>query len=286
MRWISRVLVVFSLGCATGYHPLGFGGGYEERQINDRSFEVWFHGNGYTRSSAAQEGAMRRSAELTVSREMAGFVISLDMGEANVSTIHQPVNCTPNGMGGVTCTGGDVQISKPSAHMVIVLLTATEAKEAITRGAIVYDAGRLLGQGPRIQRTPPATPVTPLAIVPKPTSEAPTCTDVLQAGRFVVVRCLIPSADPEETSATIRQGLRRAAVATLAAGKTHFISVGFEPAPKAGDYMIATYEVLDEASAQQRSNPLLPPERSPLSAESILKQATVNGSTRARSAGP
>jgi hypothetical protein len=155
---VLALLSVVATGCVTPYQAKGLTGGYEQVQINDRSYEVWFHGNGYTSSSYAEQGAMRRAAELTVGRAMAGFIVSQDRTDVRVSQWQQPLNCTTSGVGGTvntSCSGGYTnQIAKPSAHMVIYMLTGPEAFESVSRGVTVFDAGRLLGEAPLIPTAP------------------------------------------------------------------------------------------------------------------------------------
>jgi hypothetical protein len=142
--------------CATPYQAAGPMGGYRDRQINDRSFEVWFHGNGSTSSARAEQGALRRAAELTIANNMAGFAITQDLSILSQSSWNQPVICTTQGYSLVyspNCTGGETQtVAKPSAHIVIYLLKADEAIAARENGRTVYDAGLMLGWRPLIVR--------------------------------------------------------------------------------------------------------------------------------------
>lgn len=79
------VLLLAASGCATGYHPDGFSGGYSERQVNERAWEVYFRGNGWTSPGTAREYALRRAAELAIQTGHDGFVIA---GEGATSSLY------------------------------------------------------------------------------------------------------------------------------------------------------------------------------------------------------
>jgi hypothetical protein len=50
---------VFGLtSCATGYRPVGFGGGYSATQLDENLFQVSFRGNGYTCQEKASHFAL------------------------------------------------------------------------------------------------------------------------------------------------------------------------------------------------------------------------------------
>jgi hypothetical protein len=69
--YILFVTWVFLIaGCATGYQPTGFTGGYSETRLAPDVVRVVFLGNGYTGKERSQNFALLRGAELTVA---AGF---------------------------------------------------------------------------------------------------------------------------------------------------------------------------------------------------------------------
>lgn len=126
-KWL--VAVVLLVGCATPYQPVGVRGGYSERQVNERSYEVSFEGNGYTTKEAARRMAVRRAAELALHRGFAGFAIS----GSSVSSELQVLPTGPN---------DPVLTDKPQASLVIILLSADELRA--NPGA--YDARMVMAQ--------------------------------------------------------------------------------------------------------------------------------------------
>lgn len=140
-RWLAVVLMLS--GCATGYGPKGFGGGYSEVQLNARTFQVNFSGNGWTSMERAHRGALHRAAELTAARGFFGFVIASQSIDTVTSTYTDPIHCTTIGYS-TTCTGGNTNlIEKPKAVLMIRMVTIEEAGRA---GGIVYDARLILAQ--------------------------------------------------------------------------------------------------------------------------------------------
>ncbi len=63
-------VAIFSMlaisGCATSYQSAGFSGGFSDTQLGPNLWKVSFVGNGYTHSTRAEDFAMLRSAELTL----------------------------------------------------------------------------------------------------------------------------------------------------------------------------------------------------------------------------
>lgn len=74
MKNILLTLMVFGIvGCATSYKDLSDynpleGGGYQETQINNQTWEVTFFGNGFTGAALTENYALRRAAELTLAK--------------------------------------------------------------------------------------------------------------------------------------------------------------------------------------------------------------------------
>jgi hypothetical protein len=120
------VLAGLLLGaCATSYQPVGATGGYSETRVNERSYVVRFEGNGFTSSTRAQQGALRRAAELTAHHGYPTFlVVSSQTGDD-------------------TTTHDGTGTSKPHSSVTIKMLTAVEAA-ALPSDVIVYDAKSVL----------------------------------------------------------------------------------------------------------------------------------------------
>ena len=76
------LLAGLTASCATGYHPKGFSGGYEEKELGEQRFEVAFFGNGITSKHVVLEYWQRRAGELCAN----GYtVIRQDPGSSNVT---------------------------------------------------------------------------------------------------------------------------------------------------------------------------------------------------------
>ncbi len=76
MRIIILISIVFALfGCATSYKPEGYGGGFNESQLDTNIFKVSFRGNGWTHIERAEDLALLRSAELTLKNGFSHFII-------------------------------------------------------------------------------------------------------------------------------------------------------------------------------------------------------------------
>lgn len=142
---VTLLLVLAMVGCATGYHPKGLGGGYSEIQLNARTFQVHFVGNGYTNSTAAEQGAMHRAAELTIDRGFFGFWVSNQGTQVATSAYTPPLNCTTLGTY-TSCNGGNTQIiQRPDSTLTINMVTWQEAQMP-PPGIVVYDARLILSQ--------------------------------------------------------------------------------------------------------------------------------------------
>lgn len=163
MRW-ARIAVVAALanGCATGYQPAGATGGYSERQINARSWEISASGNGYTSPAAVREMSLRRASEIALWTGYPFFVVNAANSDASYSAWSTPVNCA-----GANCYGGTAALAqRPGASIVVTMLAEGERAP---RGAVVYDAMLYLLQS-GAKRYPDGTPVisAPVAGYPKP----------------------------------------------------------------------------------------------------------------------
>ena len=76
MRYIF--LLIFSLlliSCKTPYQKTGLTGGYEESQLSENIYRVYFRGNGYTSMERAADFALIRAAELTIDKGYKFFAI-------------------------------------------------------------------------------------------------------------------------------------------------------------------------------------------------------------------
>jgi hypothetical protein len=124
-------LLVFSLalvGCATGYHARGFGGGYSDTQLGENIFQISFRGNGYTSAERAADLALLRSAEIAAEHGYPFFVVISEREDASRSTYTTPTTTTGSATvtgntisGSSTMTGGDTYVTvKPSTRNTIL----------------------------------------------------------------------------------------------------------------------------------------------------------------------
>jgi hypothetical protein len=92
----ARVLAVCAvlglMGCATGYQPHSFMGGYSDQKIDDNTVEVSFRGNGYTAPETVHVYLLRRCAEVTKQDRYDYFVLVNNQqpneGDTNVFGAH------------------------------------------------------------------------------------------------------------------------------------------------------------------------------------------------------
>lgn len=150
-------------GCATGYHPSGFTGGYSDMKLQDDIFKVSFRGNGYTGRGKTSDLALLRCAELALENGYKYFVILGENSDVQASTYITPTTANTQGSivsttpvatgGGVTVVGNSAayssttsysggetyHINKPSASMTIKCFK--EKPENIP--TITYDAEQI-----------------------------------------------------------------------------------------------------------------------------------------------
>lgn len=88
MKFALLIMSGFILsGCATGYHPAGFSGGYSETKYSSDTVKISFQGNGYTSASRVQDYALLRAADYTVERGYEYFYILNSSGERSNSLV-------------------------------------------------------------------------------------------------------------------------------------------------------------------------------------------------------
>ncbi|WP_205701963.1 CC0125/CC1285 family lipoprotein [Pseudidiomarina mangrovi] len=145
---IKKIIIVSValtlISCATSYQPNSFSGGFEEIQLSPNVWSVTFNGNGYTRATAAEEMALLRSAELTLTNGFKYFAI-VDRNSRNDTTVIPQasrsytsgnINSFGNYNGRTTTYGGvPLVIKKPSANNTIMMF-----KENLNDDPFFYDA--------------------------------------------------------------------------------------------------------------------------------------------------
>lgn len=97
MRIIITLSIILALaGCATGYEPQGWSGGFSESQIDTNVFNVTFKGNEYTERDKANDFALLRSAEIALENGYQYFVIIDAKQYSEDSTYTTPTTSTTN----------------------------------------------------------------------------------------------------------------------------------------------------------------------------------------------
>ena len=97
-RWIEQKLFVLLAAvlllafgsCATEYQSKGFSGGFSDTQLAPDAFQIRFAGNGYTSSERAQDFALLRAADLTLSHGFHYFAIVNSAEGSSISSVTLP----------------------------------------------------------------------------------------------------------------------------------------------------------------------------------------------------
>jgi hypothetical protein len=84
---VAVLLLAVTCGCAaTGYHPDGVNGGYEECRIQQGIYRIDFHGNRYTSKSTVKDFVLLRAAELTL-QEGHSYFETIEKESAYLDTV-------------------------------------------------------------------------------------------------------------------------------------------------------------------------------------------------------
>lgn len=119
---ILLMTVVLLAGCATGFHSMGYTGGYSDIQLGENTFKVSFTGNGYTLQQRALDFALLRSARITLRHGYRYFVV--DASESH------------NRTGFVADNYGMSTFSKPRVTLVISCFS----EKPLESGKSIFDA--------------------------------------------------------------------------------------------------------------------------------------------------
>jgi hypothetical protein len=126
---IALTLIIAS--CATPYQSTGFIGGYSDTALAPDVYRVLFEGNGFTSSGRAQDFALLRAADMTLSHGYRYFAIVNEANSTSVSSITLPgqsyTSLSISGYGdsayGTAVTTYDppttIPISKPNSGLLI-----------------------------------------------------------------------------------------------------------------------------------------------------------------------
>lgn len=139
--WLFLVLCLAA--CSTGYQPQGFTGGFTDLQIEPGVFRISFAGNGYTRPRHAEDLALLRACEITLTNGYTCFHVLDAQNEVYTSTLHEPSSATTTFYGNTAQTtiypGETVHIHRPLSVMFIQVFDAPPT------GVRTFDA-QFLGQ--------------------------------------------------------------------------------------------------------------------------------------------
>lgn len=105
MRTSLLAVFCFTLtlvGCATGYKPNGWSGGYSEMKLGNDMYKVSFNGNGYTGSERVANYFLRRCAEITKENGFEYFA----MVDQLASSSQHSLGTTTNGNINQSANGG------------------------------------------------------------------------------------------------------------------------------------------------------------------------------------
>ena len=138
-------LLFILASCATGYHPDGFSGGFNDFKLSANTYQVRFSGNGFTSGERAYKYAVRRAAELAKENGYRYFKVINSSSNVDRSAHRTPLvaNTSSNyngtgygnygyghynsfgnlsGSSTTTYSGGDVVvIERPSTYITIKL---------------------------------------------------------------------------------------------------------------------------------------------------------------------
>lgn len=119
---ITLILLMLS-GCATGYHPESYTGGYSSEQISKDTYIVTFRGNGYTAASTVRSYTIKRAKELCYEEGYdGGFELVSMSSDTKSSRLPDNIQCNHNGYNTTCINYGGGTVSKASSEMVIKCL--------------------------------------------------------------------------------------------------------------------------------------------------------------------
>jgi len=126
-RKLLLLAIVFLTGCSTPYQPEGFRGGYTDLNIQDDIFQVYYRGNGYTKTQKIRNFALLRCSEVAIENGYSYFVVLEGEAMIDRSSYTTPIQSNTTGQvygygysSQTIYSGGQtINISKPSVSMTI-----------------------------------------------------------------------------------------------------------------------------------------------------------------------
>jgi hypothetical protein len=129
---ITAVAMSGLLGCATGYHPMGFMGGFESNWLSPNVLSVTVMGNGFTNPGRVREMALLQSAERARESGYCYFVFVKSDDRSSVAYIPQGTTTettgtvTGNSFNATSTTsgGGYTPIFRPGEALTVAMFTS------------------------------------------------------------------------------------------------------------------------------------------------------------------
>ncbi len=139
IRSIFLLCVVITInGCASGYEPDNFDGGYSETRLDENVFLVTFRGNSSTPRTQTEDFALLRSAELTLDNGFNYFSVVKSNQDTKHSSYTTPLVANTNAYGVTTFTGGQTYYStSPTTSLTIVCFVSKPSQFAYNANFIV-----------------------------------------------------------------------------------------------------------------------------------------------------
>lgn len=140
---MKKIFIVFSLSlalgaCQTGYQKTSFTGGFEEIKLSEDSYRISVRGNGFTSTERAEEIALLRASELTISSGYDRFVV---VGGSGVSEQFSGSSAVQtNRIGNTLITTGGDPVMKPRGNIVIRMLRPKDPAYAGGMDAALIDS--------------------------------------------------------------------------------------------------------------------------------------------------
>lgn len=146
-KYLSLTLIATLFGCATAYKPDGISGGFSETQLDSNVWRVSFEGNGYTGEQRANDLALLRSAELTLTQGFSYFGLADSKSASESHSFTSPTTYQTTGNAYVSgnniygnattrASGGQTfNFSTPSNTNTVVMF-----KEKPNTQSMIYDA--------------------------------------------------------------------------------------------------------------------------------------------------
>lgn len=120
MRKLLIVAAVLGLaGCATGYQPRGYVGGYTDVRTREDTFIISFRSNIFTRQDVVEQYTMLRASELCLGAGYPYFDVLGAQGEDKPAVVQQAVAVSGSGSVNVSSGSGKGLFSTIGASMMV-----------------------------------------------------------------------------------------------------------------------------------------------------------------------